>query len=67
MAERSHGMQEVGGSIPGCIKKKKDVAVLQLCLPLSLKELETNWLARSQDNGLGWHNTAYPWRDVSVD
>ncbi len=29
-------------------------------------ELETDWLARSQDNGLGWDITAYPWRGASV-
>ncbi len=39
---------------------------LLLCLALSIKELETDWPARSQDNGLGWDITAYPWRGVSV-
>ncbi len=31
-----------------------------------IKELETDWPARSQDNGLGWDITAYPWCGVSV-
>ncbi len=67
VVERSPGMQEVGGSIPGCIKQKTlKFEVLLLCLALSINELETDWLAQSQDNGLGWDITAYPWRRVSV-
>ncbi len=67
MVERSPGMREVGGSIPGRVKQKTlKFEVLLLCLALSIMELETDWLARSQDNGLGWDITAYPWRGVSV-
>ncbi len=62
VVERSPGMREVGGSIPGRVKQKKlKFEVLLLCLALSIKELETDCLARSQDNGLGWDITAYPW------
>ncbi len=61
------GMREVGGSIPGRIKQKTlKFEVLLLCLAFSTKELETVWLARSQNNGLGWDITAYPWGGVSV-
>ena len=67
VVERSPGMQVVGGSIPGRIKQKMlKFEVLLLCLALSTKELETVWPARSQNNGLGWDNTAYPWGGVSV-
>ncbi len=67
VVERSPGMREVGGSIPGRIKQKTlKFEVLLLCLALSTKELETVWPARSQNNGLGWDITAYPWRGVSV-
>ena len=60
-------MREVGGSIPVRVKQKKlKFEVLLLCLALSIKELETDWPARSQDNGLGWDITAYPWHGVSV-
>ncbi len=56
-------MWEVGGSIHGRVKQKTlKFEVLLLCLALSVKELET----RSQNNGLGWDITAYPWRGVSV-
>ncbi len=64
VVERSPGMREVGGSIPGrCVRH-----ILLLCLAprLSIKELEIDWPARSQDNGMGWDITAYPWRGVSV-
>ena len=55
MVERSPGMREVGGSIPSRVKQKTlKCEVLLLCLALSIKDLETDWLARSQDNGLGW-------------
>ncbi len=40
--------------------------VLLLCLALSTKELETVWPALSQNNGLGWDITGYPWGGVSV-
>ncbi len=43
--------------------------VLLICLlfiALSTMELETDWPARSQDNGLGWDITVYPWLGVSV-
>ncbi len=54
VVERSPGMREVGGSIPGRVKQKTlKFEVLLLCLALSAKELQTDWLARSQDNGLG--------------
>ena len=67
MLERSPGMREVGGSIPGRVKQKPlKFEVLLLRLALSMKELETDWSARSQDNGLGWYIFAYPWRGVSV-
>ncbi len=67
VAERSPGMREVGGSIPGRVKQKTlKFEVLLLCLALSTKELETVWPARSQNNGLGWEITAYPWGGVSV-
>ena len=60
-------MQEVGGSISGRVKRKTlKFEVLLLCLALSIKELETDWPARSQDNGLGLDITAYLWRGVSV-
>ncbi len=63
----SPGMREVGGSIPGRAKQKAlEFEVLLLCLALSTKELETDWPARSLDNGLGWDITAYPWRGGSV-
>ncbi len=66
VVERSPGMREVGGSIPGRVKQKTlKFEVLLLCLALSIKDLETDWPARSQDNGLGWDITAYPWRGVS--
>ncbi len=67
VVERSPGMREVGGSIPGHVKQKTlKFEVLLLSLALSINELETDWLAQSQDNGLGWDITAYPWRGVSV-
>ncbi len=67
VAECSPGMREVGGSIPSRVKQKTlKFEVLLLCLALSIKKLETDWPARSQDNGLGWNITAYPWRGVSV-
>ncbi len=67
VVEHSPGMREVGGSIPGRVKQKTlKFEVLLLSLALSTKELETVWLARSQNNGLGWDITAYPWRGVSV-
>ncbi len=67
MVKRLHGMREVGGSILGRVKQTAlKFEVLLLCLELSIKELETDWPARSQDNGLGWDITAYPWRGVSV-
>ncbi len=65
MVERSPGMREVGGSIPGRVKQMT-FEVLLLCLALSTKELETVWPAGSQNNGLGWDITAYPWSGVSV-
>ncbi len=64
---RSPGMREVGGSVPGRVKQKTlKFEVLLLCLALSKKELETVWPAQSQNNGLGWDITAYPWGGVSV-
>ncbi len=67
VVERSPGMREVGGSIPGRAKQKTlKFEVLQLCLALNTKELETIWPARSQNNGLGWDITAYPWGGVSL-
>ncbi len=67
MVERLPDMREVGGSIPGRVKKKTlKFEVLLLCLALSTKELETIWPAQSQNNGLGWDITAYPWGGVSV-
>ncbi len=67
VVERLPGMREVGGSIPGRVKQKTlKFEVLLLCLELSTKELETVWPARSQNNGLGWDITAYPWGGVSV-
>ncbi len=67
VVERSPGMREVGGSIPGRVKHKTlKFEVLLLCLALSTIELETVWPARSQNNGLGWDTTAYPWGGVSV-
>ncbi len=67
VVQRSAGMPQVGGSIPGRVKQKMlKFEVLLLCLVLSIKELETDWPAQSQNNGLGWDITAYPWRDVSV-
>ncbi len=67
MVKRSPGMREVGGSIPGRVKLKTlKFEVLLLRLALSIMEIETHWLARSQDNGLGWDITAYPWRVFSV-
>ncbi len=67
VVEHSPGMQEVGGLIPGRVKQKTlKFEVLLLCLALSTKELATVWPARSQNNGLGWNITAYPWGGVSV-
>ncbi len=67
MVERSPDIREVGGSIPSRVKQKTlKFEVLLLCLALSIKQLETNWPARSQDNGLGWDITAYPGHGVSV-
>ncbi len=67
VVERSPGMREVGGSTPDRVKQKTlKCEVLLLCLALSATELETDWPARSQDNGLGWDITAYPWRGVSL-
>ncbi len=67
VVERSPGMREVGGSIPGRVKQKTlKFEVLLLCLALTTKELETVWSAGSQNNGLGWDITAYPWGGVSV-
>ncbi len=64
VVERSPGMREVGGLIPGHVKQKMlKFEVLLLCLALRPKELET---ARSQNNGLGWDITAYPWGGGSV-
>ncbi len=67
VVEHSHGMREVGGSIPGRVEQKTlKFEVVLLCLALSTKELETVWPARSQNNGLGWDITAYRWGGVSV-
>ncbi len=67
VVERSPGMREVGGSIPGRVKKKTlKFEVLLLRLALSTKELETVWPARNKNNGLGWDITAYTWGGVSV-
>ncbi len=67
MAERSPGMRDVGGAIPGRVKQKTiNFEVLLLCLALNTKDLETDWPARVQDNGPGWDITAYPWRGASV-
>ncbi len=61
VVERSPGMREVGGLIPGCVKQKTlKFEVLLLCLALSTKELETVWAAQSQNNGLDWDILAYP-------
>ncbi len=47
VVERSPGMWEVGGSIPGRVKQKTlKFEVLLLCLAHSTKELETVWAAR---------------------
>ncbi len=43
----------------------KQIKVLLVSLVLSIKELETNWPAQSQDNGLGLGITAYLLRGVS--
>ncbi len=44
VVERSPGMQEVGGSIPGRVKQKTlKFEVLLHCLALSIEELETDW------------------------
>ncbi len=60
-------MREVSVSMPGRVKQKTlKFGVLLLCLALSIKELETDWPARSQDNCLGWDINAYPWCGVSV-
>ena len=63
MVERSTGMQEVGGSIPGRIKQKTlKFEVLLLCLALSTKELETNgWLGVRI---IYWVGTSLPTRGV---
>ncbi len=54
VVEHSPGMREVGGSIPGRIKQTTlTFVVLLLSSALSIKELETDWLAQSQANGLG--------------
>ncbi len=37
-----------------------------ITLALSTKELDTLWRARSQNNGLGWDISVYPWGGVSV-
>ncbi len=67
VVERLPGMREVGGSLPNRVKQKTlKFEVLLLCLALSTKELDTIWLAWSQNNGLGWNITAYPWGGVSV-
>ncbi len=67
VVERLPGMREVGGSIPGHVKQKTlKFEVLLLCLALGTKELATIWPARSQNNGLGWNITAYPYGGVSV-
>ncbi len=67
VVERSPGMREVGGSIPGRIKQKTlKFEVLLLCLAFTTKELETLCPVQSQHNGLGWDITAYPWCGVSV-
>ncbi len=64
---RSPGMREVVGSIPGRAEQKTlKCEVLLLCLALSSNELETDWVARRQDNGLSWDITAFSWRVVSV-
>ncbi len=67
VVERSPGMREVGGSIPGRVKQKTlKFPVLMLCLALRTKELETVWPAQNQNNGLGWDITTYPCCGVSV-
>ncbi len=67
VVEGSPGMREVGGSIPGRVKQKTlKFEVLLFCLVFNIKELETDWPGRSQDNGLGWDITAYPWSGASV-
>ena len=67
VVERSPGMREIGGPIPGRVKLKTSTfEALLLCLVLIIKELETDWPAQSQDNGLAWDITAYPWRGASV-
>ena len=67
VVERSPGMRKFGGSIPGRLKQKTlKFEVLLLCLTFSIKQLETDWPVRSQDNGLGWDITAYTWCRVLV-
>ncbi len=51
---------------PAASNKTLKFEVLLLCLALSIKELETDWLAQSQDNDLGWDITAHPCHGVSV-
>ena len=60
MVERSPGMRGFGGSIPSLVKQKK------LKFEVRTKELDTDLSAQSQDNGLRWNITAYPWSGVSV-
>ncbi len=44
VVERSPGMREVGGSIPGRVKQNTlQFEVLLLCLALSINELKTDW------------------------
>ncbi len=65
VVERSPGMREVGGSIPGRAKQTKlKFEVLLLCLALSTKELETVWPARLGVRIMVWVGTSLLTRGV---
>ncbi len=70
VVEHSPGMRDGGGSIPGHVKqhKTKDVKIWGSAALLSAQDIRVgdDWPARSQDNGLGWDITAFPWCGVSV-
>ncbi len=62
VVEPSPGMREVGGSIPGRVKQNTlKFEVLVLCLSLSIKELETDWLGVRI---IVWVGTSLPTRGM---
>ncbi len=61
MVDRSFGMREVGGSIPGRVKQKTLTFEVLLCLALSMQERPTG---RLRVRIIVWVGTSLPTRGV---